>query len=597
GNHVDACIDTYDTQGVPIAVPPPVNACVSGVELRAKPTSDHTFDYPIGADEDPSTASAQNAAVVSMFYLVNWLHDWWYDHGFDEASGNAQTSNYGRGGIEGDPLLAQGQDGSGRNNANMATPADGSSPVMQQYLFNGPVKGAVTITAPAIGEIPFNGVEYGPQTFDYTGVAVLANDGFDPAGDGCTGLSTPAVPVELPLFGAPPQVPVPVLAPDPKLAGKIAVIDRGGGCPGSYKVRWALLSGASAVMLVHNADGPPPFLANGDVPIDAPVQPTNNVYQLPIVTIRKDDGQRIKDAIAAGQAVTVHLKRDASVDFDGTLDNLIIAHEYFHYVHHRLTESSNPQADAMSEGWGDIDAFMLSARTDDRAAPGNEHFQGAYAAASYVTNDFYFGIRRAPYSTDLRKNPLTFKHISEGEALPQGEAPVNGDPTGNGNSEVHSAGEIWANAVWECYTGLLNDPRHSFEQAQSRMQDYIIGGLKMTPADATYTEARDAILAVALANDVQDYKACSRGFAKRGMGLNAVSPARASTDLVGVVEDYSEFVCAGGSALPVPTPVGGGGTVDQGRYGGGALNLVLILPLLGLALRRRRPRAAQARKG
>ena len=46
--------------------------------------------------------------------------------------------------------------------------------------------------------------------------------------------------------------------------------------PGSYKVRWALLSGASAVVLVHNADGPPPYLVNGDIPIDSPVQPTNN---------------------------------------------------------------------------------------------------------------------------------------------------------------------------------------------------------------------------------------------------------------------------------------------------------------------------------
>src|SRR3546814_8665534 len=72
--------------------------------------------------------------------MNNGLHDWWYDHGFDEQAGNAQTSNYGRGGVEGDAISAQGQDSSGRNNANMATPADGGSPTMQMYLFDGPVR-------------------------------------------------------------------------------------------------------------------------------------------------------------------------------------------------------------------------------------------------------------------------------------------------------------------------------------------------------------------------------------------------------------------------------------------------------------------------
>src|SRR6185295_295352 len=108
---------------------------------------------------DPSTDDAKSAAVVNLFYMNNWLHDWWYNHGFDEAAGNAQASNYDRtedpdvegdedAALEGDPILAQGQDASGRNNANMATFADGSSPVMQQYLFDGPLLGEVRQSAP-----------------------------------------------------------------------------------------------------------------------------------------------------------------------------------------------------------------------------------------------------------------------------------------------------------------------------------------------------------------------------------------------------------------------------------------------------------------
>ena len=58
---------------------------------------------------------------------MNILHDWWYDHGFDEQSYNAQFSNYDRGGVGGD-LAVQGQDSSGYTNANMYTPADGASP-------------------------------------------------------------------------------------------------------------------------------------------------------------------------------------------------------------------------------------------------------------------------------------------------------------------------------------------------------------------------------------------------------------------------------------------------------------------------------------
>ena len=42
------------------------------------------------------------AAVTQLFYVNNWLHDWWYDSGFNEAAGNAQHNNYGRGGLGGD---------------------------------------------------------------------------------------------------------------------------------------------------------------------------------------------------------------------------------------------------------------------------------------------------------------------------------------------------------------------------------------------------------------------------------------------------------------------------------------------------------------
>ena len=568
GNNVEACIDSLDTP-VSGIISNPLNLCtpiIDGVigDTYGATNGDSTFDYDLVADTDPSTANAQQAAVVNLFYINNWLHDWWYDHGFDEASGNAQLDNYGRGGVDGDPILAQGQDASGRNNANMATPADGSSPTMQQYLFDGALAGEVKqLTPTETDPFGFTGASFGPATFDVTGSVVIASDSLgDSDTDGC-GFADPVAGLV--------NVPgIPQLA----LAGNVALIDRGG-CPFTTKAQFALASGASAMVVVNNVDTAPITMGNADVPIvPLPSSPTDPLYQIPSVMISKADGQIIKDNLAAGE-VTMRVNREPSLDADGTLDNQIIAHEFFHYVHHRLTDSSNQQAGAMSEGWGDINAFMLSAREDDANAPFNTNYSGAYSLAGYVTFNFYNGIRRAPYSTDFNLNAFTFKHISDGEPTPDG-----GD--GATNSAVHNSGEIWANMMWECYAGLINDPRHSFAEAQSRMKDYIIGGFKMTPANATFTEARDAVLSVVLANDYLDFEACSNGFAKRGAGLEAVAPARDSADHVGVVEDFTPFVCEASQ---------GGGGGDGGDTGGnpptgssGSLGLGVLAFLLAMSM-------------
>ncbi len=569
GNNVDACIDSFDTP-VSGLISNPLNICTPILgDSRGVPNGPNSFDYMIVADSDPSTEDARQAAVVNIFYMTNWLHDIWYDHGFNEEAGNAQASNYGRGGEEGDRLLAQGQDASGRNNANMGTPADGASPTMQQYLFDGPTRGVVRQTQPTEGSpLKFVAAAFGADEYSLDAELVLAdeNDG-DVTTDGC-GITLPALP--LPLVALPS---IPAL-PQVSLAGKIALVDRGS-CNFSAKAQFALLSGAAAMIVVNNTDAEPIAMSNADIPIGLPlpISPTDALYP-PSVMIRKVDGEALKALLATGP-VTMHMEREPSIDLDGTFDNQIIAHEFFHYVHHRLTDSSNQQSGAMSEGWGDINAFMLGLREGDTALPGNDKYQGAYGVAGYVVNNFYNGIRRAPYSTDFAKNAFTFKHLSDGEPTPDGGP-------GQTNSEVHNGGEIWANAVFECYVGILNEPRHSFTEARSRMRDYVIGGLKMTPANATFTEARDAILSVVLAADFEDYRACSDGFARRGMGRDAVAPSRSSTDLVGVVEDYSEFVCKvdGGGT----TGGNGGGTPDAGRFGASALGLNTLLLMLGLGL-------------
>ncbi|HLS46326.1 MAG TPA: M36 family metallopeptidase [Ornithinicoccus sp.] len=116
-----------------------------------------TDSWRTTADVDSLAAldADRDAAVTQLFYYTNVMHDWLYGHGFDEASGNFQVDNFGRGGAGNDPVLAEAQDGWDfgcindmntpdpgddvpircLNNANFGTPGDGSSPRMQMYMW------------------------------------------------------------------------------------------------------------------------------------------------------------------------------------------------------------------------------------------------------------------------------------------------------------------------------------------------------------------------------------------------------------------------------------------------------------------------------
>jgi subtilisin-like proprotein convertase family protein len=102
--------------------------------LRPDGGAGQNFDFALNLGQDPSTYPS--AAITNLFYWTNLLHDIYYAYGFTEAAGNFQVNNYGRGGVEGDPLFADAHDGDGLNNGLMLTPPDGQSPRMQVYLFN-----------------------------------------------------------------------------------------------------------------------------------------------------------------------------------------------------------------------------------------------------------------------------------------------------------------------------------------------------------------------------------------------------------------------------------------------------------------------------
>ncbi len=96
------------------------------------------FNFPFN-DTTTQPVTTLDAATTNLFYTVNILHDLHYQYGFDEASGNFQLNNYGRGGTEGDQVGANAQALATLgffNNAFMATPPDGFSPTIAMFEFN-----------------------------------------------------------------------------------------------------------------------------------------------------------------------------------------------------------------------------------------------------------------------------------------------------------------------------------------------------------------------------------------------------------------------------------------------------------------------------
>ena len=121
GNNVDAYLDRNND---------------NSADANGRPVSTtQEFVTTVDLTQSPTTTTNQMVAVTNLFYLNNVLHDKLRRHGFTEAAGNFQTNNFGLGGSGNDSVRAEAQDGGGTNNANFATPSDGSQPRMQMYIW------------------------------------------------------------------------------------------------------------------------------------------------------------------------------------------------------------------------------------------------------------------------------------------------------------------------------------------------------------------------------------------------------------------------------------------------------------------------------
>jgi hypothetical protein len=459
-------------------------------EVRSRRVLDYRYDTTL---EPLATQDQIKAGVVNLFFLDNWMHDWWYDSGFTEATGNAQVDNFGRGGVGGDPITALAQAGANngaRDNATMATPADGLSPRQRIFLFT--TNSVIALTTPA-GTPHAEGFSAPPHTFDLTGAVAIATDGTAPLNDACQPITS-------------------------NVAGKIALITFSGVCGSAATVNNAKAAGAIGVILADGALEDPRAFAG------------SAAANLPGVAIGKTDGETLAAAVAAGPVTVALHSAPFGVERDGDLDSGVSGHEWAHYLHHRLAVcTTGQQCGAMSEGWGDFNGLLLQLRDGDNRD--GTYAQGSYADASGTPDAAYFSVRRFPYSRDRTKNALSFRHIADENPLP---TTTPSRLNGGANSEVHNAGEVWALMMFEAFNTLIDE--HGVPIGRRRITDYSVAGLLLTPPEATFVEARDAILAAASALDTDDLILIAAAFAGRGAGSCAVAPSNAVRTNNGVIE-------------------------------------------------------------
>ena len=221
---------------------------------------------------------------------------------------------------------------------------------------------------------------------------------------------------------------------------------------------------------------------------------------------------------------------------DGDLDAEVVIHELTHGTSNRLIGNgsglSTTEARGMGEGWSDFYGRALLSTPD-------EDINGIYPSGGYATNfvfgigssNYYYGIRRFPYALkttvggpDNRPfNPLTFADIDASQAnISDGAFNASPSFAGNSATEVHNAGEVWCMALLEVRARIIG--RLGFAAGNDRVLQIVTDGMKLTPDNPSFIQARDAIIAADIAGfggaDTTDIYA---GFAVRGMGFGATS--------------------------------------------------------------------------
>ncbi len=506
-----------------------------GIAAEGGATLNFNFDYP-GESAQPTVYTS--AASTNLFYMINTIHDIWYQYGFNPASANFQQSNYGLGGVQGigDYIVADSQDGYSQttptlNNANFAPSSDGQRPRVQMYLWTAgaPPTEFITINSPASIAGPrvattnvFEGTDRIPvpnapngivgDLVHYTNVennGTISTTNPVSIHNGCL---TPTNPFDI--------------------SGKIALIRRGN-CNFSNKVKNAQDAGALAVIVYDTIPNNPQRLNMSSTGILG--------ITIPAVFVTKEIGEEMATAMTTE---TVNVKIEVPADLylyaDGDFDNTIIGHEIGHGISNRLighgAAGCMTNAEQMGEGWSDWFGSIIQIKAGDQGTD-------ALTVGTYVFNEnpaTGAGIREFPYSTDMTINPRTFGGSNW---------PVPTDPTDTTYRYV--VGEFWASVLWDLTWGFIN--QYGYDSniytgtgGNNKFMQLMVDAMKMGPTCNTSNMIgfRDIIFAADQAtNGGANYAMMAEVFRRRGMGLNASSGS--ATDSNDQVEDFT--------ALPLAT--------------------------------------------
>lgn len=449
------------------------------------------FDFPMDVTLPPQNYTS--AAVTNLFYVNNKMHDVFYKLGFTETARNFQTNNFGLGAAGNDAVLAEARDGGAYNNANFQSPADGSAPRMQMYLFEPAEMQNLFYNSPSTytGRTPFSKTaQFGPRL---EGNAPVTGD---------LALSTPANACTAVAAGS--------------LTGKIAVVTAAG-C--NFTVKTKNLQNAGAVGVVQ-------YHPSSDVPIT--LGGTDTTITIPTIMIGKTEGEFLTNEITNGAVINSTLKYDKLnyVYKDGSLDNGVMAHEYGHGITNRMTGTGSnclnygTSNEQMGEGWSDFFALMLTNKPGDNASVPRGM---ATFTASQPTSGA--GIRPARYSPDFAVNNYTYGRTNGMKVndILQGTIQVT-------RADVHSIGFVWATMLWDLNwkyvekygynSNVLADPN----SGSARVLQLVVDALKLQPCNPNFIQGRDAILAAEMAKtNGADKCMIWKVFAKRGLGVNAAS--------------------------------------------------------------------------
>ncbi|MBI3415833.1 MAG: M36 family metallopeptidase [Verrucomicrobia bacterium] len=233
---------------------------------------------------------------------------------------------------------------------------------------------------------------------------------------------------------------------------------------------------------------------------------------------------------------------------DGALDAEVMCHEYTHGLSHRLVGGdvgiSELQTAGMGEGWSDFYSLALLSQSGDD--PRGNYPEGGYVSylLGGLTENYYYGVRRYPYTTEMTRNPLTLKDIDPTKADTHPGIPLSPVSGGSPADEVHNQGEVWCVTLWEARANLID--KLGFPQGNQTILQLVTDGMKLSPANPTFLEARDAILqADEIASGGDNRSELWQAFAKRGMGFSATVPTSDTTLGVGEAFDVPDDVLAG----------------------------------------------------